>query len=63
MFGKVIAGQPPPMVIEYAFDPVHPPKPVAVIVKLDVPLSVGVPLRTPVAGFNDRPGGSVLLTT
>jgi hypothetical protein len=59
MFGKVMVGQPPPpMVIEYDFAALaHEPKPVAVTLKLNVPLVVGVPLKTPVEVFRFSPGG------
>ena len=59
MSGNVMVGQPPPpIVIEYDFGALlHEPKPVAVTLKLNVPLVVGVPLNTPVEGFRFRPGG------
>jgi len=37
---------------------VNPPPSVALMVKLKAPAWVGVPLSTPVLGFNDRPAGS-----
>ena len=41
----------------------HPPKPVAVTVKVNDPLAVGVPLNAPVAGLRFSPGGSVPAVT
>ena len=52
----MIAGQPLATVIEYDLLPVHPPKPVAVTVKLNVPLAVGVPLINP-EELSDKPPG------
>ena len=52
-------GQLPPLtVIEYALLLAQPFALVAVMVKLNVPLVVSDPLKTPVAGFKFNPGGS-----
>lgn len=57
--GRVMAGQPPPPLITTVYDllPGQPPKPVAVIVKVEVPFALGVPLTAPVAKFKLSPGG------
>lgn len=43
--------------------PVHVPKPVAVMVKVELPGAVGVPVIAPVVLFNDKPAGNVPAVT
>ena len=45
-------------VTEYARDPVAPTASVAVIVKLNVPAALDVPVIAPVAAFRDKPVGN-----
>ena len=55
--GAVAEGE--PIVMEMGADAVLPEASFAVIVRLEVPVAVGVPLMTPVAGLRARPEGRV----